>query len=260
MKNNNLTNGFIIICVGIKITKMDGFSYINIFETKGIEYLIIIGFLLMIIPFWMIINREVSIKVQIRNAIGILSEGILRIPLGLLFSKNHTWAHLDKSGVAEVGIDDFLLNITGEVKFNNLRAPGSFINKGELLADIEHKGKILQVYSPISGKVAATNSLLIESPSVVNVDPYEKGWIYKIEPSGWSEETDTYYLANEALAWTRMELIRFKDFLAGSMNKYSPGESMLILQDGGELYDKPLSDLPNEIWQDFQKSFLDFSS
>ena len=62
---------------------MDGYSYNNIFETKGTEYLIIIAFLLMIIPFWIIINKEASIKSRIRNAIGILSEGILRIPKGL---------------------------------------------------------------------------------------------------------------------------------------------------------------------------------
>jgi glycine cleavage system H protein len=239
---------------------MNGFSYNNIFETKGIEYLIIIAFLLMIIPFWVMINKEISIKNQIRNAIGVLSERILRIPLGLLFSKNHTWAHLEKSGLAEVGIDDFLLHLTGEVKFINLKAPGTFINKGELLVGIELNGKILKVYSPISGTVKDTNQLLNVTPSVVNEDPYEKGWICKIQPSNWIEETDTYYLANEALDWTRMELNRFKDFLAGSVNKYSPEVSMIILQDGGELCDRPLSDLPNEVWQDFQKSFLDLSS
>jgi glycine cleavage system H protein len=239
---------------------MDGFSYNNIFETKGIEYLIIIAFLLLIIPFWIMINREGSIKSQIKNAIGILSEGILRIPLGLLFSKNHTWAHLDKSGVAEVGVDDFLLHITGAVKFSNLKAPGSFISKGELLADIDHNGKLLQVYSPISGKVTATNSLISETPSVVNEDPYERGWIYKMTPSSWIEETSNYYMANEALAWTRLELQRFKDFLAGSAKRYNPEISVVLMQDGGELCDKPLSELPNEIWQDFQKSFLDLSS
>ena len=55
---------------------MDGYSYNNIFETKGSEYLIIIAFLLMIIPFWIIINKEASIKSGIRNAIGILSASI----------------------------------------------------------------------------------------------------------------------------------------------------------------------------------------
>jgi glycine cleavage system H protein len=239
---------------------MDGFSYNNIFETKGIEYLIIIAFLLLIIPFWIMINREVSIKSQIKNAIGVLSDGILRIPQGLLFSKNHTWAHLKKSGIAEVGVDDFLLHVTGEVKFSNLKAPGSFIKKGELLAGIDHNGKILRVYSPISGNITATNGLLSESPSVVIEDPYERGWIYKMTPSSWVEETNSYFMANEALAWTRNELQRFKDFLAGSAYRYNPEVSMVILQDGGELIDEPLSELPDEIWHDFQKSFLDLSS
>jgi glycine cleavage system H protein len=236
---------------------MDGFSYNNIFETKGIEYLIIIGFLLMIIPFWIMINRDVSIKNRISSALGILSERILKVPLGILFSKNHTWAHLEKSGVAEVGIDDFLLHVTGEVKFKNLKSPGTIINKGDLLADIDHNGKILSVYSPISGKIAGTNRLLTETPEVINEDPYEKGWIYKINPSGWIEETDTFYMADEALAWTRMELQRFRDFLGGSVKNYSPEVSMVLMQDGGEICDRPLSGLPDEIWKDFQKSFLD---
>ena len=234
---------------------MDGFSYNNIFETKGIEYIIIIAFLLMIIPFWVIINRQVSLKSQIRHAIGILSESILRIPHGLLFNRNHTWAHLGKSGVAEVGIDDFLLHLTGEVRFTGLKEPGSFIRKGEMLAGIDHNGKILKIYSPISGRVEKINRLLTEDPSAINEDPYENGWICKINPTGWTEETKSYYLADEALAWTKAELQRFKDFLAGSVRKYNPDTSMVILQDGGELYDRPLSDLPDEIWNDFQKSF-----
>ena len=237
---------------------MDGFSYNNIFETKGIEYLIIISFLLMIIPFWIMISKSVSIS-QVRNAIGILSAGILRIPAGLLFSKNHTWAHLEKSGVAEVGIDDFLLHITGEVRFSNLKTPGSFIARGDLLAEIDHNGKLLQIYSPISGKITDTNSLLFDNPEVVNEDPYENGWICKISPSGWIEETNTCYMADEALEWNRLELRRFKDFLAGSVKKYTPEASRVLLQDGGELVDRPLAELPGEIWQDFQKSFLDLS-
>jgi glycine cleavage system H protein len=100
---------------------MDGFSYNNIFETKGIEYLIIITFLLLIIPFWIAINKRSRIGVQIKKAIGILSAAGLRIPKGLFYSKNHTWTHLEKSGIAEVGIDDFLVHITGEVKFSNLK-------------------------------------------------------------------------------------------------------------------------------------------
>ncbi len=239
---------------------MDGFSYHNIFETKGIEYLIIIAFLLLIIPFWIIINKEIPVGARIRKAIGVLTEGILRVPPGLLFSKNHTWLHLEKSGLAEVGIDDFLLHITGEVIFSNLREPGSRVRKGELLADLDHEGKRLRVYSPISGRIAAINKLISESPSAVSGDPYGKGWICRIEPSGWSEETSRYFLADEALEWMKTELQRFRDFVAGSVGRFTPEASMIILQDGGELSDYPLAGLPEEVWNDFQQSFLDLQA
>jgi len=235
---------------------MDGFSYNNIFETKGIEYLIIIAFLLMIIPFWIIINRQTGITSRIKRTFGALTAGILRIPLGLFYSKNHTWTHLEKSGTAKVGLDDFLLHITGEVKFSNLKNPGDFINKGDFLAELNQNGKLLKIYSPVSGKIIDTNSLLVESPGLLNEDPYGEGWIYKIKPSTWIADTNSYYLAEEAITWYGKELERFKDFLAVSMGKYSPEISTVILQDGGELCDQPLSELPNEVWMDFQKSFV----
>jgi glycine cleavage system H protein len=235
---------------------MDEFSYNNIFETKGIEYLIIIAFLILIIPFWITINKQSGIATKIKYVLGVLTAGILRIPQGLFYSKNHTWTHLEKSGNAKVGLDDLLLHITGEVNFRNLRNPGDFVNKGELLAEIDHNGKLLKIFSPLTGEIKNTNTMLNEKPGLMNEDPYGKGWICSIKPSKWIEETSSYYMADEAIAWSKKELERFKDFLAISMKKYSPLTSMAILQDGGELCDKPMADLPEEVWQDFQKTFL----
>jgi glycine cleavage system H protein len=235
---------------------MDGFSYNNIFETNGIEYLIIIAFLVLIIPFWIIINKQNAIKMQVKKALGALSESVLRIPRGLFYSKNHTWTHLERTGNALVGLDDFLLHVTGEIKFKSIKKPNDLIVKGDLIAEIIQNEKTLKITSPISGKIVLNNSRLKYNPGIMNEDPYGKGWIYRIEPNRWIEETSTYYLADEAVAWAKREFVRFKDFLAESMNKYSPETSMLILQDGGELCDRPLSELPDEVWQDFQKSFL----
>ncbi len=241
---------------GIKTKAMDGFSYNNIFETKGIEYLIIIAFLVMIIPFWIIINKRTVMTTAIKQVFGVLSAGILRIPQGLFYSRNHTWAHLEKSGTARLGLDDFLMHITGEVKFRSHINRGDLINKGDLLGEIDQNGKQLKIYSPLSGIIVDSNSLLEESPGVLNDDPYGKGWMYQIKPSKWIAETNSCYLAEEAISWSKKEIERFKDFMASTMKNYSPGTSMLILQDGGELCDRPLSELPDEVWQDFQKSFL----
>jgi len=235
---------------------MDGFSYNNIFDTKGIEYLIIIAFLVLIIPFWIAINKRKAIISKIKKEFGILTASILRIPQGFFYSKYHTWAYLQKSGIARVGMDDFLQHITGEIKFGYITPQGTFIKKGGLLAKIDQNGKQLQIFSPLSGIITKTNVMLLETPGILNEDPYGKGWICLIRPIEWIAETNSYYLADEAVSWTKRELDRFKDFLAGSMAKHSPEPSMVFLQDGGELRDQPLSELSEEIWNDFQKSFL----
>jgi len=235
---------------------MDGFSYNNIFETKGTEYLIIIAFLLLIIPFWIIINRQARVTRRLNKAPGILSAAILRIPLGVFFSRNHTWAHLEKSGIARVGLDDLLLHLTGAVRFNSIKNTGEIVKKGDLMAEIDHEGKILKIFSPVSGEIADINAMLDENPEMLNEDPYGKGWIYRIRPAEWVAETKSFLLAEEAIAWSKRELERFRDFLAVSVQKYSPGIPMVVLQDGGEMCDHPLSELPGEVWQDFQKSFL----
>ena len=236
---------------------MDGFTYNNIFETKGIEYLIIIGFLLMIIPFWILINRKVPAKAHVTNALGILTGSMLRIPFGLHFSRNHTWVHLEKSGIAQVGIDDFLLHVTGEVRPVSLKEAGSYIRKGELLTEIARNGRTLRIYSPVSGVIDNVNPLVLQSPSVMNEDPYGGGWLCRIRPGNWREDTSTYFKAEDAVSWVEAELGRLRDFLAGSVREYTTPMSPVILQDGGELTDRPLADLPEEVWQDFQRSFLD---
>jgi len=235
---------------------MDGFSYHNIFETKGIEYLAIIGFFLLLIPFWIILNRQVVTR-KIKQFIGVLTANVLKIPQGVFFNKNHTWTHLERSGSARVGLDDLLFHITGAVNFNQLKNPGDVIRKGDLLTEVDQNGKILRIFSPISGKILASNVLLKDNPELSSEDPYGKGWIYKIKPSDWIAETNSCYLAEEATQWSKTELDRFKDFMANSAVKYGANPSFTVMQDGGELCDNVLSELPNEVWQDFQKEFLD---
>lgn len=235
---------------------MDRFSYHNIFDTKGIEYLVIIGFLLLLIPFWLALNKKVEIKEQFRKALGVLTAALLKIPQGVFYSKNHTWAFLEKSGTAKVGLDDLLLHITGDVRINQLKNPGDTIGKGELLVEIDHDGKSLSVFSPISGKIINSNTALLVSHELLNSDPYGKGWLYDIEPSDWLAEIPSFYLAENATVWLRKELDRYKDFLAKAMHKYTPEMSMVVLQDGGELIENSLSELPDDIWKDFQQEFL----
>jgi len=235
---------------------MDGFTYNNIFDTKGIEYLVIITFFAILILFWITLNKQVQIRKQIQKTLGSITASALKIPQGLFFSENHTWTFLGRSGVAKVGLDDLLMHITGEVTFNNLRKQGERISKGDLMAEINQKGKILRIFSPVSGDIVDTNPVLKSNPELLNEDPYQKGWMYEIKPNNWIGDTKSYYLAGEATGWIEKELEMFKDFLAISVNKLTPASPGLVLQDGGEVTDHVLSDLPDEVWQQFQEDFL----
>jgi len=238
---------------------MDGFSYSDIFATKGIEYLIIITFLVLLVPFWLVLNKQKQISSTIKKALGFLTQSVLRIPQGLFYSKNHMWMYMEKSGTAKLGLDDLLLHITGEVKFKLQKNQGDMIQKGELLTEIDQNGKLLRIFSPVSGKIMNINATINENPGMLNEDPYGKGWICKIKPTNWIAETKACYFAEEATNWSEGELERFKDFLAESMKNYAPQPSLVILQDGGELCDHSLSTLPSEIWRDFEGEFLNLN-
>jgi glycine cleavage system H protein len=106
--------------------------------------------------------------------------------------------------------------------------------------------------------VLETNALLAENPDMINTDPYREGWLYQIKPSNWMKETSACLLAEKASEWSEKEITRFKDFLSmGAMRKYSSEPAMAMLQDGGEIRDNVLSELPEEVWKDFQEEFLD---
>ena len=236
---------------------MEGFTYNNIFETKGIEYIIVLLFFAFLIPFWILLNRQTKLKKQINDFMNILTIGALKIPQGIYFSHFHTWTFLETTGTAKIGIDDLLLHITGKVHLVPFRKPGEKIKKGDLMAEIEHSGKKLSLLSPVTGEIVEINTQVIENPELMSEDPYTKGWIYKLKPKNWSADTRSHYLAEEATQWNEAELRRCKNFIAGSVTKAAFVNANPILQDGGEMLDHPLSDLPEEVWIEFQNSFLD---
>ena len=231
---------------------MDGFSYHNIFDTKGIEYLVIIAFLILLIPFWVILNKQAALKKKMSQALGMLTAGILRIPQGLFYNRNHMWTRLEKSGNARIGVDDLLVHLTGEMSFRNLKEAGDSVRKGEPIGVFDQQGKKLKVYAPVSGEVLNVNEALLKEPGLLTEDPYDQGWLYRIKPSDWKGETASFYVAGETSGWAEKELQRFKDFIAGSARN-----EQVVLQDGGELLDHSLSVLPEDLWQNFQKEFLD---
>lgn len=235
---------------------MHEFSYYNLFETKGIEYIITIFFFLLLIPFWMLFTRKPKAAAVVAETVSRMHPAFLQVPRGLLYGRNHLWAFLERNGMARVGMNELLLRMTGADKVNLLKTIGDHVQKGELFSTIEKDGKVLHLYAPISGIITGINNAMEQSFTMVQADPYGNGWLFEMEPENWQAETQSFFMADQAVQWLKNEWTRFKDFIILSTQDQNSVSLQPILQDGGEIQTDALANLPDEVWTKFEKDFL----
>lgn len=102
------------------------------------------------------------------------------------YARTHEWVRLD-NGTANVGITAHAAEQLGDVVFVELPGVGARLKQFERLGIIESVKAVSDLYSPLSGTVTQTNGLLLERPELVNLSPYEEGWMVKLSPSDLSE-------------------------------------------------------------------------
>ena len=192
-------------------------------------------------------------------SMGVFNEESVIIPKGLYFGKTHSWAFMKKNGSVKIGIDDFLQHITGTITRVELKRAGETVKKGELLMSIIRKGKLLNIYSPISGTITEVNENLEYNSSLLNSSPYSEGWVYLIEPLNWGLEIQYLLIAEKYKEALKDEFARLKDFFTSLIKANSLDFAYVTMQDGGELTDNPLAELEPEVWDDFQTKFIDAS-
>ncbi len=113
------------------------------------------------------------------------------VPKYLKYSKDHEWANYDDDdGVVVVGITDYAQEKIGDITYVELPEEGDETEKGAGFAEIEHHKGVEEVYAPATGRVFEANASLQEAPDLVNQDPFDEGWLVKIEPTDLSELDD----------------------------------------------------------------------
>jgi glycine cleavage system H protein len=108
--------------------------------------------------------------------------GVMEIPQGLKFSKEHEWVTTEDS-VATVGISDHAQEQLGEIVYIELPAVGEKISKDDPFGVVESVKAVSDIYAPVSGTVIEVNEDLPDTPEVVNEDPYGDGWLIKVRVS-----------------------------------------------------------------------------
>jgi glycine cleavage system H protein len=78
----------------------------------------------------------------------------------------------------------------GDIVFVEIETVGETLKKEEVFGTIEAVKTVSDLFMPVSGEILEVNSVIEESPDVINKDPYGKGWMVKIRISDPSEEND----------------------------------------------------------------------
>lgn len=103
----------------------------------------------------------------------------MKVLKNLMYAESHEWVEF-KEDLAVVGLSDYAQGELGDLVFVNLPEVGDEVVAGEPFGDVESVKAVSDVYAPVTGIVAEVNEVLLDSPEVINEDPYG-AWLIKVE-------------------------------------------------------------------------------
>lgn len=140
----------------------------------------------------------------------------------------HLWLRVEEEGRIRVGLDDFGQQLTGRIYSVRLPEPGAAIESDSGCWTIMHGQGETPLGGGISGKVVEVNRTLELLPSLINSDPYGKGWALLVEPDNLPVSLKSLYYGGRVRHWVVEEVHRLRQLL-----DVSCVEMGVTLPDGG---------------------------
>jgi glycine cleavage system H protein len=108
-------------------------------------------------------------------------------PKDYRYLETHEWHKQEGDGTITLGITQLAADELTDITFVALPKVGEKLEKGKRWGEIESVKATSDLYTGVSGTVAAVNDQVAKNPGLVNSDPYNAGWMLKIKPSSPAE-------------------------------------------------------------------------
>jgi glycine cleavage system H protein len=102
-------------------------------------------------------------------------------PENLRYAESHEWVREDGDGIVTIGITDHAQEQLGDVVYVELPAVGTIVAARQECAVVESVKAASDIYAPVAGEVVAVNPELVDSPEILNSDPYDAGWMMRLQ-------------------------------------------------------------------------------
>lgn len=103
------------------------------------------------------------------------------------YTRDHEWICPESTNKGKVGMTDYAQSQLGDIVFLDLPSPGTQVQQGKKMGEVESVKAVSDIFAPVSGRVLETNQTVIDEPGLVNKDPYGAGWLVRLELSKPSE-------------------------------------------------------------------------
>lgn len=231
---------------------MEGFSLVDIYSTKGIEYLIAAVFFFGFLALQRYILTSAPGK---EKAPGLLAglPAWFRVPEGYGFHQGHSWMKVDllspdRRRLVKVGLDDFAQKLIGKVDAVELPPVGSRLTQGDKGWSLKVDSVEIPMLSPVDGEVVAVNQEVLRSPEILGRDPYGAGWLLKVKSDRLAADTRNLLSGKVARAWMEASLDNLHPIRHEAVGP--------VLQDGGLPLEGIARVLGGDEWADLAKAHL----
>ncbi|XP_060932343.1 glycine cleavage system H protein, mitochondrial-like [Limanda limanda] len=103
-----------------------------------------------------------------------------RLSAALKYTDKHEWVRVEDGGIGTVGISNFAQEALGDVVYCGLPEVGTQLAQHDEFGALESVKAASELYSPLTGEVVEVNTLLADSPGLVNKSCYKDGWLIKM--------------------------------------------------------------------------------
>ena len=110
----------------------------------------------------------------------------MHIPQDLKYTQDHEWVRVE-GDEATIGITDFAQGELGDIVYVEVETVGESLDKEAVFGTVEAVKTVSDLFLPLAGEITAFNEDLEDTPELVNDDPYDQGWIIKMEISDLSQ-------------------------------------------------------------------------
>lgn len=190
---------------------MEVSGYVDIFATKGIEYIFILCFIVVLVFFWKFLNRTGG-TARFDSAYDVPGQQGFqncRFRQNLHYHQGHSWVEQEGPDVGTIGVDDFAQKLIGPLDFIDLPRVGALLEQGEKAWRLGSNSTIIDILSPVAGEVMAINNQVLDDPQVVNRDPYGNGWLLKVRAPKMKSNMTNLLKGKLASAWMKENIEDF---------------------------------------------------